>query len=311
MTRVGDVVSNSGTTTRFDLIGTLSLGSVVRFGGFVPAPNPPAFDDAAFNSVPVVDAAGITALTDAPLVEVAPRFESRVPAPTASPVVVRLLPEAGAGEGLGLYNLGTTAENVPTPTGFFGDPELDVPDTLSVAVIEYIGAVEAGDSDSASRLAAIADALAQGAGLQWSVRHSEFGGRYPSFARAEYSGIPQLAEGDNLYAVRYVGPSDGTGEVIDIARLEWDGQGYAADVGLVSYGPVQDAMLAVAGELPPELVGGNPDGFWVFAGSQAEVPIQLFTVTDTTTGDVVVFDVGPTEGPVFSGDVDFVPFPLP
>jgi hypothetical protein len=311
VTSFGDALQASGTTVHGGLIGTLSLGSVVSVDGLAPVAAPPTIGEADFASVPVVATDEIDAVGGVLPTVVAPGFENREPQPTASPASLMAVSEIDGDPPVTLYNIETEAVNVPTPTGFFGDPQLDVPAELSLTVILFIAAVEGGNSEDASRLEALADALAQGAGLQWSVTHTPFGGRYPSFARAEFSGISQLADGDNLYLLRYVGPPDATAQVIDIAQLQPNGANYAADAGLVSFGPVQDAVLAVAGELPVDLVDGDPSPFWQFNSEQTDIPMQVFTVIDTATGEILVHDVGPAEGVVFSGDVGFEPFPIP
>lgn len=306
--RVGSSLYASGTTTHFSPLGTIDLGMDLRYPGSVQdrlvVPELDADDylelalSYEFADVPSV-AGGVDALDGAEPEVVPRRIDPGGDVPFFGPIEVteveRTAPQQSSEEdAAALYRLLSKSDDVPSSPLFAADG-VEVPEVLELAVLQYLLSEDAAERE---RLAEIADVFAAGVGLEWSVVHTPIGD-FPSFSRIRLTKVPQLEEGEELFAALYTGTLGADAQFVDLAAMAWEGDAYGADVGLTNYGEFNQALIVTpAGSAPePETSGG-----------------ALFDSGVSLTGEVMLLFldqplvVGPDEGVAFDGDVGFERF---
>lgn len=140
--------------------------------------------------------------------------------------------------------------------------------------------------------------IADGGALRLGVTHSEFEG-FASFVFWLLTGI-DLSPGQNAHAFLFDPTVPlGEGRISDVRRCDV-GDDIECRTGINSFGPygagfffVDDAQLD---QLLRVLETGSTQDFWVFASALSSEECAV-NVTDTETGEVRVYDVGPEEGP--------------
>ena len=320
VTRIGSTLFASGTTTHFSPLGTIDLGLDARVPGnlwpaepitesvdpaaWVELGNRMVRDDAEnfqFHDVPVVPGAASSAAGQEP--EVVPR---RIDLPDAPPIfgpltverVERTSPSQTAEQdAVSLHRLFAASDEVPS-SPLFAPDGVEVPLALRVVVSQYIVTVDDAERE---RLRAVADELAAGANLEWSVFHTPIGG-FPSYSRSKLTNVKQLGEGEQLFAALYSGDFGPGAQLVDLAEMKWDGDAYIADVGLASYGDVNQALIVTTEES---------------AFGDDMTPQEYFDSVMSFPGDVMAlflpdpFRVDATEGVLFDGDPGFQIYEAP
>lgn len=203
-----------------------------------------------------------------------------------------------------LLELFTEVDELPADNPLLAE---GVPVTLQARIgVLLVGASGDGATVEEEELAI---QLADETGFELVVVHTPLG-PFPSYTRKVVTGLPAIAADHTLYSVVYTGKFGVDGQFVDYAEMNADGDGYAAETGLASYGAVREALLLVTGEVPPGLRNGTASDFWQFVANDARVELAV-TITDIATGEVQEFEVTAAEGELFNGPVGLMPFPAP
>ncbi len=314
VTRIGSTLFASGTTTHFSPLGTIDLGLDVRVpttlwpvepiiesvdpAAWVELGNKMVREDAEnfrFNEVPVVAGGADAAAGQEPEI-VTRRADFPDAPPLFGPLTVERVERTGPSQtaeqdAVSLYRLFASSDEVPS-SPLFAPDGVEVPAALRVVVSQYILTVDDAERE---RLKAVAEELAAGANLEWSVFHTPIGG-FPSYSRNKLSNVKQLKEGEHLVAALYSGDFGPGAQLVDLAEMTWDGDAYVADVGLTSYGDVNQALIVTT----------NESAFGDDMTAQ-----EYFDSVMSLPGDVMAlfvpdpFRVDATEGVIFDGDPGF------
>ena len=313
VSRVGDDLYASGTTTHFSPLGTVNLSAAVTVLGDEPlaigAPQelpdlsqlpqitPGVFPDQQSGTVPLRGMPAVpfdrfpprsttptvSSLTDVPL-ELIPDFAVTTSTPIVTP------PDPAAAPSVEVITSSST--NVPG-SPLFADPG-DVPDDLAIAVNLYITSLEGDDGAESERLRQVAEDLAAKAGLRFEVVHNPLFS-YPSYFRLEVDEV-EMYEDVSLFATSYTGEFGPDAQLIDISAMEWADDAYVADVGLTSYGDVYHGLIVAIEDTRPieELTPLEYfDQFW----STPEAIMALF-IPDP-------FPITSEEGVIFEGPAGY------
>ncbi len=320
VTRIGSTLFASGTTTHFSPLGTIDLGLDARVPGnlwpaepIIESVDPAAWmelgnkmvreaaENFRFDDVPVVPGGANAVAGQEP--EVVPRRIDFAEAPPIfGPLTVERVERTGPSQtaeqdAVSLYRLFASSDEVPS-SPLFAPEGVEVPKQLTVVVSQYIVTV---DDVARERLKAIADELAAGANLEWSVFHTPIGG-FPSYSRSKLTNVKQLGDGEQLFAALYSGDFGPGAQLVDLAEMKWDGDAYIADVGLANYGDVNQALIVTTEES---------------AFGDDMTPQEYFDSVMSFPGDVLAlflpdpFRVDASEGVLFDGDPGFQIYKAP
>lgn len=319
VTRIGEDLFASGSTTHFSPLGTINLAAAVTVlvdesvaigapqalsdlsqlpqitpgvfpdqqSGIVPLRGMPAVPFDMFppsSTTPMV-----SSLTDVPL-ELIPDFAVTTSAPIVTP------PDPAAAPPVEVITSSST--NVPG-SPLFADPG-DVPDDLAIAVNLYITSLYEDDGAESERLRQVAEDLAAKAGLRFEVIHNPLFS-YPSYFRLEVDEV-EMYEDVSLYAAAYTGDFGPDAQLVDLAPMKWADDAYVADVGLTSYGDVKHGLIVAIEDTRPieELTPLEYfDQFW----STPEAIMALFIPEP--------FPITSEEGVIFEGPAGYQIYDMP
>jgi hypothetical protein len=142
------------------------------------------------------------------------------------------------------------------------------------------------------------------------VFHDAFG-LYPSSTIRRYSGVPPIPSRYLGYSALFDGDLSDP-RLVSAARIEDDLGDWEIRSGIECYCEYGELLFFFAEDLEDLIAmldsqSGRQD-FWAYAAANTDV-VKTLAVTDLETGEMQRFQVGPTEGPIVSDAVAFLPVP--